>query len=441
MYRVRGGEKERRDGWEYSFEYPFRDEHPALDPERAYLLVILAAESEGAPPQPFYGVIPIHQPGGIWNKILGALDPGRWGKAAARWVIEGAHGTLCGVVERAAGERRRRLRGHPVSDIFTGTPAGLTYDHEIVRQAWMAVWVITSGALVVIIGWMGLSLIMGDHVGRAQAGWRELVPRLALGLVAAAASLWWCALVIDVADAVSGFVAAELGVTAGDMLRSTLRTLLTAVAAGSVGMALLLALLYLVYAFFVLYLVVQMVLRLALIDILLALAPIALGLWILPHTANWGRHWLRLFMTTVFQQAIQLVALALGVGFLNEFAAIAAIEPVQDLVWKLLMSLAFIYLATRVPSLLGNTGTFDSWLHTLYFGMSLPGSMVRSARSLALIGGGAAGGPAGAVVAAGAAGGVASAATSGVRSAAEMATPSAGGGGGAGGGSPRSSSE
>ena len=327
-----------------------------------------------------------------------------------------------------------------MSDIFTGTPPGLTYDHEIVRQAWMAVWVITSGALVVIIGWMGLSLIVGDHLGRAQAGWRELVPRLGLGLVAAAASLWWCALVIDVADAVSGFIAAELGVTAGDMLRSTLRTLLTTVAAGSVGMALLLALIYLAYAFFVLYLVVQMVLRLALIDILLALAPIALGLWILPHTAGWGRHWLRLFMTTVFQQAIQLVALALGIGFLNEYAAIGGGDAMQDLAWKLLMSLAFIYLATRVPSMLGNSGTFDAWLHTLYFGMSLPGSLVRSARSVGLLAGGAAGGPVGAAVAAGAAGGLASAATSGVRSAAETSTPSTGSGG-PGAAAPRSSSE
>ena len=41
-------------------------------------------------------------------------------------------------------------------------------------------------------------------------------------------------------------------------------------------MALLLAVLYLVYGFFVLYVIVQMVLRIALIDILLALAPIAL---------------------------------------------------------------------------------------------------------------------------------------------------------------------
>ncbi len=140
-----------------------------------------------------------------------------------------------------------------------------------------------------------------------------MVPRLLLGLVAAASSLWWCALVLDVADAVSGFVAASLNVTAGDMLRSTLRT---AADRGrrppSVGMGLLLAVLYLIYGFFVLYVIVQMVLRLALIDILLALAPIALGLWILPHTAGWGRHWLRLFMTTTFQQAIQLIALAMA---------------------------------------------------------------------------------------------------------------------------------
>ena len=235
-----------------------------------------------------------------------------------------------------------------MSDILTGTPPDLTYAHELVRQAWMVVWAITTGALVVILGWMGLSLIVSEHLGRQQTGWREMVPRLVLGLVAAASSLWWCALVLDVADAVSGFIAVSLNVTPGDLLRAPLDTFLKAVQAGSVGMAQLLALLYLVYGFFVLYVIVQMVLRLALIDILLALAPIALGLWILPHTAGWGRHWLKLFMTTVFQQAVQLIALALGIDFLNEFASVAAFEPVQDLIWKLLMSLAFVYMATRV---------------------------------------------------------------------------------------------
>ncbi len=324
-----------------------------------------------------------------------------------------------------------------MSDILTGTPPELTYDNPLVREAWTVVWAVTSGALVVIVGWMGLSLIVGEQAGGSSAGWRETFPRLVLGLVAAATSLWWCSLVIDVAAGVSGFVADSLGVNPGDLLRAPLKTLLTAVESGSVGMAQLMALLYLVYGFFVLYILVQMIVRLALIDLLLALAPIALGLWILPHTAGWGRHWLRMFMTTVFQQSVQLIALALGFGFLNEFAEISAFEPVQDLIWKLLMSLAFVYLATRVPSMLGQAGTFDAWLSTLYFGMSLPGSMVRSMKSVGLIGAGAAGGPAGMAAGAMAAGAGLSAVAGGVNSAASMATPSAGESGG----TPRSGGE
>ncbi len=317
-----------------------------------------------------------------------------------------------------------------MGDFITGTPASLIYQHELVRQVWTIAWAIASGALVVIIGWIGLNFIVADHLGRPHAGWREMVPRLALGLVAAATSLWWCALVIDVADAVSGFIAATLEITPGDLLRSSLGTLVTAVSAGSVGMALLLAFLYLAYGFFVLYVLVQFVVRLALIDLLLALAPIALGLWILPHTSGWGRHWLRLFMTTVFQQAVQLIALAFAFGFL---ADIAPFEPVRDLVWKLLLSLAFVYLTTRVPSLMGNPGTFDAWLHTLYFGMSLPGSIVRSIGTT--VGGAMGGGPGGAGVAGT---GIAAGAISAVRSMADVSTPSYASGEGA---TPRSSGE
>ena len=102
MFRVHDNGKNRRDGREYSFEYPFENAQPELDPDRPYLLVMLAGELAESP-QPFYAVIPPHQPGGLWNRVLGALDPERWGKAVARWMIEGAHGTLCGVVEQASG--------------------------------------------------------------------------------------------------------------------------------------------------------------------------------------------------------------------------------------------------------------------------------------------------------------------------------------------------
>ena len=79
------------------------------------------------------------------------------------------------------------------------------------------------------------------------------------------------------------------------------------------------------------------------------------------------------------------------------------------------MSLAFIYMATRVPSMLGNVGTFDSWLSMLYFGMNLPASMVRSAKTIGLIAGGAAGGPGGMAVGAMATSAGLSAAASGLR--------------------------
>ena len=328
-----------------------------------------------------------------------------------------------------------------MSDILTGTPPDLTYGHEMVRQAWTVVWAVTSGALVVILGWMGLSLIVQQHLGRAPgrvAGdgpaprarprGRSLVPVVVRPRDRRGARrVRLRSRVADCQPRRPAQGSAEHAARGGG--------------GRSVGMAQVLALLYLVYGFFVLYVLVQMVLRLALIDILLALAPIALGLWILPHTAGWGRHWLRLFMTTVFQQAVQLIALAFGFGFLNEYASVAAFEPVQDLVWKLLMSLAFVYMATKVPSMLGNAGTFDAWLSTLYFGMNLPASMVRSAKTIGLLAGGAAGGPGGAAVGAMAASAGLSAAASGISSAASLATPSSGGGTGGAGATPRSAGE
>ena len=103
MYRVKGGEKKRSDGWEYSWEYPDLDDHPDLDRDTAYLLVMLAIAEDGKRGD-FYAVVPIHEPGRIWDKILSALNPARWARAFAGWVVEGVHGTLCGVVERASGE-------------------------------------------------------------------------------------------------------------------------------------------------------------------------------------------------------------------------------------------------------------------------------------------------------------------------------------------------
>ncbi len=110
MYRVSGGEKERDEGWEYEFDYPALDEHEPLDPDRTYLMVILAATPRQPTPTTFYAVIPLHQPGGLLGSLLRALDPAEWARAAAGWVIEGVHGTLCGVLTELTGSEPMSCR-------------------------------------------------------------------------------------------------------------------------------------------------------------------------------------------------------------------------------------------------------------------------------------------------------------------------------------------
>lgn len=111
MYRIQGGEKRLAHGWEYTFEYPSLDDHPDLDPERVYLMVMLAATPDSDGPTDFYTVVPVHQPTGLWDRVLGALEPERWARAFAGWIVQAAHGFLCGVVDRAGGGGAACRRG------------------------------------------------------------------------------------------------------------------------------------------------------------------------------------------------------------------------------------------------------------------------------------------------------------------------------------------
>ena len=98
-YQVRGGEKKLAEGWEYTFEYPALSEQPELHPEEAFLLMLAVPRQGGGEHHVFHALVPVHQPKGLWDKVLGALDPDRWARAGARWLIQGVHGTLCGVLE------------------------------------------------------------------------------------------------------------------------------------------------------------------------------------------------------------------------------------------------------------------------------------------------------------------------------------------------------
>ncbi|MCY4447468.1 MAG: hypothetical protein OXE02_01295 [Chloroflexi bacterium] len=101
MFRVHAAGNRRADGWEYSWSYPVIPQQPDLDREEAFLLVIVAMD--GGDAHTFNVVIPIYQPTSIWDRVLAALDPGRWARAFAGWMVEAVHGALCGIVEQVSG--------------------------------------------------------------------------------------------------------------------------------------------------------------------------------------------------------------------------------------------------------------------------------------------------------------------------------------------------
>ncbi len=111
VYRVIGGEKALTNGWEYSWEYPTLPEHAALDAERAYLLEMLVSETVPGQPRTVRVLVPVYEPGNLWERVIRSMDPSRWARAFARWVVEGVHGTLCAVVERASGAAVGRCGG------------------------------------------------------------------------------------------------------------------------------------------------------------------------------------------------------------------------------------------------------------------------------------------------------------------------------------------
>ena len=99
-YRVQGGEKKLSEGWEYTFEYPAlrRTARPppgtgispgaGRAPHRRRRPPRLPRSDTRPPAQGACGT----RCWAPWTRTAGL-------RAAARWVIQGVHGTLCGVVE------------------------------------------------------------------------------------------------------------------------------------------------------------------------------------------------------------------------------------------------------------------------------------------------------------------------------------------------------
>ncbi len=219
-------------------------------------------------------------------------------------------------------------------NFVTRTPAEGTYGSPTVRSLWDFSRALVNVALAVIVMWGGFNIMVKEHTRSPYHEVMELLPRLILAALAANLTLEFARGLIDANNAIAAGVG-QVGLPGYDQATPSQE-----------GIALIFT--ALAYGIVAILLVLQMLMRLALIDMLIVLAPVASLLWVLPQTQGWFRWWANLFPITVFQQAVQMMVLRLGSALMVELTP----GSLSNALLTLLLGIAVCWLTLKVPSLL-----------------------------------------------------------------------------------------
>ena len=322
------------------------------------------------------------------------------------------------------------------SVVMFGTPHVLTDQNPSVVVLQFLIELVALGALVFIVVVSGFNLMLRPHLGVEYHEVRYILPRVCLGAVGIVAAAWLCGELIDFSNLLSSAAVTNsfLPVSMPDL------TTLGNGTSPALG-ELMLAFAVLGYTIFALLVLIQIIVRLATLDLLLVLAPLAMACWILPQTQRWAERWAILFVGCLLAQPLQLICISLGLsiatsmdtqpGLANLFGNLS-IEVTQAA-----LCVGTYYVAFKIPKYLTNLASGGTTLGTIATGLLIAGGLARATDALSE--GGAALLSSGGAAVAGAAAGVATAgASTAVSAVAATAAPVAqagmgmGGNGGAG---------
>lgn len=273
--------------------------------------------------------------------VFSSLDPRTW----ASDIVNAGVTAICKALLEAVRGFLDWAQGFGSSSLnfVTRTPASGTYDSPTVHSLWDLSRALANAALAAIVLWGGFNIIVKEHTRSPYHGAMELLPRLILATLAANLTLEFARFLIDANNAVAGAIG-QVGLPGYDQASPA-----------QDGMALIVT--ALAYAVVGILLVLQMLMRLALIDLLIVLAPVASLCWVLPQTQGWTRWWANLFPTTVFQQAVQVMVLRLGTALMLELTP----GNLSNALLTLFLGIAVCWLTLKVPALL-RAGTHQAGL-------------------------------------------------------------------------------
>ncbi|WP_219419429.1 hypothetical protein, partial [Pseudonocardia nigra] len=239
---------------------------------------------------------------------------------------------------------------NPGLELLSGTLLATPTLDQLPRVAelWQSSWQLLLACYAILIVIAGI-LVMGYETVQTRYSIRELLPRLVLGFVAGALSLWAAGLAIQIANALSRAVlSAGVNPDAG---AAALADIVASALVDDGGIFLLL--LGVVLAVLLLGLLLVYVVRVALTILLVVAAPLALMLHALPHTEGIARWWWRAFAGCLAIQIAQSLTLvtALRVFLADDgFATtLFGTAPTNSGWINILVSLALLYILWKIP--------------------------------------------------------------------------------------------
>jgi hypothetical protein len=190
---------------------------------------------------------------------------------------------------------------------------------------------------------------------QARYGLQVVIPRVMAALVMVHGSIYFTQMAIDLNNAIGSVVQSLGGALTTDTLpwSASMSQATVSVIQGSQDLFHALFAIGVVVA--VVILVLSYVIRTAMLDVLIVLAPLAALCSVLPETRHFAFTWLRLFLVAVFMQAVQLIILrvATAVGF-GAGSGIA----------ESLFALAILWILIKVPGTLHAASHVETQAHT-----------------------------------------------------------------------------
>lgn len=222
--------------------------------------------------------------------------------------------------------------------LTTPTPESMPRIGELWNNSWQIL--LASYAMLVLIAGV---LLMGYETLQTRHSVKEIAPRIVVGFLAGALSLWVASKAIAIANALSQAVMGD-GIDARSA-GETLKNLIL----GSLNGGMFVIVIGLFLAGLITALLVTYVVRVAMTVILIAGAPIALMCHALPHTEGIAKWWWKAFGGCLAIQVGQSLTLITAMKVFFAPGGFTLFGPTTGGLVNLLVALALMYILFKIP--------------------------------------------------------------------------------------------